>query len=193
MKAIIDRTAGGGAGEPAPSCRLFQVGTMIELPRAALRAGEIADRRVLQFGTNDLTQTTFGLSRDDAGRSSAAYERQGIIVRTRSSPRPDGVGELVKIANRAWPQDPRRHQARHLRRAWRRSGLDPFLRPGRVRLRPDRQSSPRRVPIASAPFTDPRRPHGCKAKRRDAVGVSRVEIRREGGPALSKALPSAKS
>ena len=54
------------------------VGTMIELPRAALRAGEIAETaEFFSFGTNDLTQTSFGLSRDDAGSFLGAYLQAG--------------------------------------------------------------------------------------------------------------------
>jgi pyruvate,orthophosphate dikinase len=73
---------------------------MIELPRAALLAGEIAkDAAFFSFGTNDLTQTTYGLSRDDAGRFLQAYEKQGIIKQDPFiSLDTDGVGELVKIA-----------------------------------------------------------------------------------------------
>jgi len=80
----------------------YMVGTMIELPRAALTADEIArDAQFFSFGTNDLTQTTFGLSRDDAGRFLPQYVEQGII--------PDdpfqtldvgGVGKLVEMASR---------------------------------------------------------------------------------------------
>ena len=56
----------------------YQVGTMIELPRAALRAGEIADSaEFFSFGTNDLTQTTLGVSRDDAGSFLGALHGQG--------------------------------------------------------------------------------------------------------------------
>jgi pyruvate,orthophosphate dikinase len=78
----------------------YTVGTMIELPRAALTAGEIAHHaEFFSFGTNDLTQTTFGLSRDDAGRFLPGYVERGIF--------PDdpfqvldqsGVGSLIKIA-----------------------------------------------------------------------------------------------
>ena len=73
---------------------------MIELPRAALLAGEIAkDAAFFSFGTNDLTQTTFGLSRDDAARFIQSYERQGILARDPFiTLDPDGVGELVKLA-----------------------------------------------------------------------------------------------
>jgi len=99
LKGIIDRVAGEVSAEQ--KCELeYLVGTMIELPRAALRAGEIAEAaEFFSFGTNDLTQTTFGLSRDDAAGFLQAYERQGIL-----SPDPfvsideSGVGELVAIA-----------------------------------------------------------------------------------------------
>ncbi|HEX9448049.1 MAG TPA: pyruvate, phosphate dikinase [Dongiaceae bacterium] len=99
MKAIIDRVAGEVEKESGVKLP-YSVGTMIELPRAALLAGEIAkDAAFFSFGTNDLTQTTFGLSRDDAARFIQSYERQGILARdpfvTLDS---DGVGELVKIA-----------------------------------------------------------------------------------------------
>jgi pyruvate,orthophosphate dikinase len=99
MKAIIDRVA--GEVEKESGIKLpYSVGTMIELPRAALLAGEIAkDAAFFSFGTNDLTQTTFGLSRDDAARFIQSYERQGILARDPFvTLDPDGVGELVKIA-----------------------------------------------------------------------------------------------
>jgi pyruvate,orthophosphate dikinase len=73
---------------------------MIELPRAALRAGEIAKTaEFFSFGTNDLTQTTLGVSRDDAGTFLTEYLNKGIIARDPFvSIDQDGVGELVKIA-----------------------------------------------------------------------------------------------
>ncbi len=78
----------------------YQVGTMIELPRAALRAGEIAQSaEFFSFGTNDLTQTTFGISRDDAGSFLGPYTAKGILaVDPFVSLDQDGVGELVSIA-----------------------------------------------------------------------------------------------
>ena len=78
----------------------YMVGTMIELPRAALRAQEIANSaEFFSFGTNDLTQTTFGISRDDAQMFLTTYEAKGIIKRDPFvSLDVDGVGELVKIA-----------------------------------------------------------------------------------------------
>jgi pyruvate,orthophosphate dikinase len=76
----------------------FLFGTMIELPRAALRAHELAQSaEFFSFGTNDLTQATMGLSRDDAGRFLPAYVEQGILEKDPFvSIDVDGVGELVK-------------------------------------------------------------------------------------------------
>ena len=78
----------------------YLVGTMIELPRAALRAGDIAEgAEFFSFGTNDLTQTTFGLSRDDTAGLLKEYARRGIFETDPFvSIDVDGVGELVKIA-----------------------------------------------------------------------------------------------
>ncbi len=79
----------------------YSVGTMIELPRACLRAGEIAaNADFFSFGTNDLTQTTIGLSRDDAeGSFLPVYLSERILVRSPfETIDVDGVGELVKIA-----------------------------------------------------------------------------------------------
>jgi pyruvate,orthophosphate dikinase len=78
----------------------YTVGTMIELPRACLLADKIAlDAEFFSFGTNDLTQTTYGLSRDDAARFLQEYERRGILaIDPFISLDPDGVGELVKVA-----------------------------------------------------------------------------------------------
>ena len=79
----------------------YQVGTMIELPRAALRAGEIAESaEFFSFGTNDLTQTTLGVSRDDAASFLGSYTSKGLLPgrSVRDARTPEGVGELVKIA-----------------------------------------------------------------------------------------------
>ena len=71
----------GGHGESGRKLA-YTVGAMIELPRAALRAGEIAETaEFFSFGTNDLTQTTFGISRDDSGRFLGAYIDKGIFER----------------------------------------------------------------------------------------------------------------
>jgi pyruvate,orthophosphate dikinase len=99
MKAVVDRTAKAVFEERGKTVD-YLVGTMIELPRAALRAGEIAEAgEFFSFGTNDLTQTTLGVSRDDAGRFLGAYVEQGIYAKDPFvSIDVDGVGELVKLA-----------------------------------------------------------------------------------------------
>ena len=99
QRAVLEDVAQqvlGAMGEEVP----YTIGTMIELPRAALTADEIAAKaEFFSFGTNDLTQTTFGLSRDDAGRFLPKYVERGIL--------PDdpfqvldqnGVGKLIGIA-----------------------------------------------------------------------------------------------
>ncbi|OXE37627.1 MAG: pyruvate, phosphate dikinase [Phenylobacterium zucineum] len=78
----------------------YQVGTMVELPRAALRAGDLAaTAEFFSFGTNDLTQTTFGISRDDSGRFLNAYIEKGIFEKDPFvSLDQEGVGDLIRIA-----------------------------------------------------------------------------------------------
>jgi pyruvate,orthophosphate dikinase len=78
----------------------YTVGTMIELPRAALMAGEIAvDAAFFSFGTNDLTQTTLGMSRDDAGSFLPIYVEKGIFAKDPFvSIDQDGVGQLIEIS-----------------------------------------------------------------------------------------------
>lgn len=101
LKERIVETA--GLVEQERGCKLaFQVGTMIELPRAALNADSIAQTaEFFSFGTNDLTQTTWGISRDDAAPFLSEYIRKGIIERDPfvSLDEP-GVGQLVEIAAR---------------------------------------------------------------------------------------------
>jgi pyruvate,orthophosphate dikinase len=76
----------------------YTVGTMVELPRACLMAGEIGQvADFFSFGTNDLTQTTFGLSRDDAGRFLGEYAEKGIIQHDPFVTLDEAVGELMKI------------------------------------------------------------------------------------------------
>jgi pyruvate,orthophosphate dikinase len=77
----------------------YSVGTMVELPRACLMAGEIGKSAdFFSFGTNDLTQTTFGLSRDDAGRFLGEYVDKGIIHHDPFVTLDPAVGELMQIA-----------------------------------------------------------------------------------------------
>ena len=99
MKAVVDRVAEAVFAERGRRLD-YLVGTMIELPRAALRAGDIArGAEFFSFGTNDLTQTTLGVSRDDAARFLGDYVEQGIYARDPFvSLDVEGVGELVEIA-----------------------------------------------------------------------------------------------
>ena len=99
LKALVDRVAKQvfeESGGPVD----YLVGTMIELPRAALMAGEIAkEGAFFSFGTNDLTQTTLGVSRDDSARFLAAYVDKGIFARDPFvSLDVEGVGQLVELA-----------------------------------------------------------------------------------------------
>jgi pyruvate,orthophosphate dikinase len=98
MRAIVVQTAERVFSERKAQVE-YLVGTMIELPRAALRAGEIAEEaEFFSFGTNDLTQTALGISRDDAARFLKTYEEKGIYEKDPFvSIDRDGVGELVRI------------------------------------------------------------------------------------------------
>ena len=99
LKDLIDRTALAVFAERGQTLT-YHVGTMIELPRAALMAGEIAEvGEFFSFGTNDLTQTTLGVSRDDAAKFLGAYVEQGIFPRDPFvSLDIEGVGQLVSLA-----------------------------------------------------------------------------------------------
>ncbi|HXW30443.1 MAG TPA: pyruvate, phosphate dikinase, partial [Xanthobacteraceae bacterium] len=99
VKARIDATAKAVQTETGATFT-YQVGTMIELPRAALKADEIAETaEFFSFGTNDLTQTTYGISRDDAASFLGTYTKLGILpCDPFVSLDGEGVGELVKIA-----------------------------------------------------------------------------------------------
>jgi pyruvate,orthophosphate dikinase len=99
LRELTDRTAKAVMAEK--SCEIaYKVGTMIELPRAAIRAGDLAENaEFFSFGTNDLTQTTFGISRDDSGRFLGAYIDKGIFEKDPFvSLDQDGVGDLIQIA-----------------------------------------------------------------------------------------------
>ncbi|MBL0317752.1 MAG: pyruvate, phosphate dikinase [Alphaproteobacteria bacterium] len=99
LKEVIDRQAEAVTTEKGIKLD-YIIGTMIELPRAALRAGDIAETaEFFSFGTNDLTQTTMGISRDDCASFLGVYKAEGILehdpfVRLDE----EGVGELVQIA-----------------------------------------------------------------------------------------------
>ncbi|MBW3096910.1 pyruvate, phosphate dikinase [Pseudohoeflea coraliihabitans] len=99
VKARIDAVARQVIEESGQSIT-YLVGTMIELPRAAIRAARIAEAaEFFSFGTNDLTQTTFGISRDDAASFLQTYRQKGIIDHDPFvSIDVEGVGELVRMA-----------------------------------------------------------------------------------------------
>jgi pyruvate, orthophosphate dikinase len=98
VKGRIDAMAAAVAKETGAKVA-YQVGTMIELPRASLMAGEIAQAaEFFSFGTNDLTQTTFGISRDDAASFLGPYTARGILAADPFvSIDREGVGELMRI------------------------------------------------------------------------------------------------
>ena len=149
------------------------IGTMIELPRAALTATRIAEAaEFFSFGTNDLTQTTWGFSRDDVEAAFfATYLDRGVFtVSPFESLDVDGVGRLVADRRRRRPPHPPRPQARRLRRARRRPGVHPLLPPRRASTTsPARRSacrSPASRPVAppsSAPDPPPCRHPGSRA------------------------------
>ena len=99
MKTVVDKAAEAVFADKGRRIE-YLVGTMIELPRAALKAGEIAEAgQFFSFGTNDLTQTTLGVSRDDASRFLGAYVEKGIYARDPFvSIDVEGVGELIELA-----------------------------------------------------------------------------------------------
>jgi pyruvate,orthophosphate dikinase len=98
VKTRIDAIAAAVRGETGQDFT-YRLGVMVETPRAALRAGEIAEHSAfLSFGTNDLTQMTYGLSRDDAGRFMSAYVQQGVFEEDPFQQLDlDGVGELLLL------------------------------------------------------------------------------------------------
>jgi pyruvate,orthophosphate dikinase len=99
LRQLTDKTAKEVIAEKDVEIT-YMVGTMVELPRAAIRAGDLAEHaEFFSFGTNDLTQTTFGISRDDSGRFLNAYIEKGIFDKDPFvSLDQEGVGDLIKIA-----------------------------------------------------------------------------------------------
>lgn len=98
VKTVIDAVAAAVRTEKDASFT-YRLGVMVETPRAALRAGEIAPHcAFLSFGTNDLTQMTYGLSRDDAGRFMSSYVQKGVFAEDPFHVLDfDGVGELLAL------------------------------------------------------------------------------------------------
>jgi pyruvate,orthophosphate dikinase len=99
VKARIDAMAEAVTKETGATLD-YQIGTMIELPRACLMAQEIAETaEFFSFGTNDLTQTTYGISRDDAASFLGTYQNKGIVaIDPFVSLDQEGVGELIRMA-----------------------------------------------------------------------------------------------
>jgi pyruvate, orthophosphate dikinase len=90
----------GAVSEESGEAIRYSVGTMVELPRACLAAGKIAESaEFFSFGTNDLTQTTLGISRDDAGSFLGIYEQKHLLPEDPFvSIDQEGVGELIEMA-----------------------------------------------------------------------------------------------
>lgn len=99
LRELTDRVAQQVMAEKGVTID-YRVGTMVELPRAAIRADDLAEHaEFFSFGTNDLTQTTFGISRDDSGRFLGAYIDKGIFERDPFvTLDQEGVGDLIRIA-----------------------------------------------------------------------------------------------
>ena len=136
QKDVVDRVA----EEVFASRKMtidYKVGTMIEIPRAALTADEIATvAEFFSFGTNDLTQTTFGMSRDDAGKFLRLYVERDVLDYDPFQRLDEaGVGRLMKmgveLGRKARPEP----EDGHLRRARRRAEFGQVLPQGRPRLR----------------------------------------------------------
>ena len=114
----------------------ISIGTMIEIPRAALTADEVAEHAdFFSFGTNDLTQMTFGYSRDDVNTFLPDYLKQEILP---GDPVPvarhHGRRPACRDGRQEGPPHPQEPEGRHLRRARRRPGVDRLLPPQRARL-----------------------------------------------------------
>ena len=111
----------------------YLVGTMIEIPRAALTAGKIAEvAEFFSFGTNDLTQMTFGVCRDDAGKFLPVYTSEDLEIWPADpfeTLDQEGVGQLVEFGIERGPHGAAGPQGRHLRRARRRPGDGQVLPP----------------------------------------------------------------
>ncbi len=186
QEKLVRATAGAVMKEKGVKFK-YLVGTMIEIPRGALTADEIATvAEFFSFGTNDLTQTTLGVSRDDAARfltpyvAMEIYPKDPFEVLDRT-----GVGQLMKIAVAKGRSDPARDQAGHLRRARRRPLECRVLPPDRPELRqllalPGADRAPR-----GGPGGHPERPRGQGQEGREA-GPQALTPQR-----LSPALPGA--
>ncbi len=136
QKTIVDRVAQEVFAETGVKVE-YQTGTMIELPRACVVADQIAKvGEFFSFGTNDLTQTTFGFSRDDAGKFIADYIARGILkVDPFQALDQEGVGSSDENGMRKGAKRPPENQAGYLRRTRRRAVLGGVLPSNRIGLR----------------------------------------------------------
>ncbi len=157
----------------------YLVGTMIELPRAALVADEIAkEAEFFSFGTNDLTQTTFGFSRDDINKFLPTYLEEGILKQDPFAViDQEGVGELVRMGIERGRKTRPDLEGRHLRRTRRRALVGRVLPPRRAGLRlllalPRADRAPGRRPG--------RRQRGAESGNRKNQVTPTTEARRHG-------------
>ncbi len=136
LRVLVEAAAKGIAAETGQAVP-YLIGTMIEIPRAALRANRIAlNCDFFSFGTNDLTQMTYGYSRDDMGTFLPVYIAEGILPEDPfASLDQYGVGELDFDRGPPRPRGQAQAQDRRLRRARRRPALDRVLQSRRPRLR----------------------------------------------------------
>ena len=137
QKKIVVQVAEEVLGKAGMKDLKYMVGTMIEIPRAALTADDVAkEADFFSFGTNDLTQTTMGLSRDDYTKFQKDYQDRKIFANDPFAVLDqEGVGQLVKMAVENGPQDQSQVGNRHLRRARRRAQLGAVLLPRGHELR----------------------------------------------------------
>ena len=136
LKSVIDRVSAETMHSEGVKVK-YLVGTMIEIPRGAITADEIAsEAQFFSFGTNDLTQMTFGFSRDDSGKFLDVYKNRNILKRDPfSSIDVGGVGRTCEDRGGQGSSHEPKLKARCLRRAWRRSSVDSLLREGWAGLR----------------------------------------------------------
>ena len=169
QKAIVKRVAEEVLGKAGLKKQEYMIGTMIEIPRAALTADKVAvEADFFSFGTNDLTQTTMGLSRDDYVKFSKDYENKKIFAADPFAVLDqEGVGKLVEMGVKLGRSTKPDLGNRHLRRARRRAQLGGILLPGGHELRLVQP-----VPRADRPpGRGPGRP-GRRQSRNDAHGVT---------------------
>ena len=183
QKTIVDRVAAEVMKETGVKIK-YLVGTMIEVPRGAETADQIAtEAEFFSFGTNDLTQLTFGFSRDDVGKFLRIYQDKKILEKDPfASIDVEGVGAVVRKGVQLGPEDAEGSEAGHLRRARRRPGVDSFLRTGGPRLR-------ERVAVSGSGGAARGRARGVvrEGRRLETAGWSRSSSSETARPSRSRA------